>query len=181
MDHLLRVEWHNATIGSAGSSTADATITPHQRFTFRPPRVMDLAAFGCRAVVLKPPTHQHKPSLSTRGWVGTFLGRSRHSKGAYDVLVGRTIVTSSSVVVDEEHFDWAPGGTHHYPLTAVSHAAAQQQPQSLSTEQSSAGSLASAPATYDRMLDSSTSYPGRTRGPMVSLPPCATVGGSTST
>ena len=146
------VEWHNATIGSAGSSTADATITPHQRFTFRPPRVMDLAAFGCRAVVLKPLTHQHKPGLSTRGWVGTFLGRSRHSKGAYNVLVGRTIVTSSSVVVNEEHFDWAPGGTHHHPLTAVSHAAAQQQPQPLSTEQASAGSLASAPATYDRML-----------------------------
>ena len=69
------VDWHNATVGSAGSSTTDASITPHQRFTLRPQRVMDLASFGCRTVVLKPPTHQHKPSLSTRGWVGTFLGR----------------------------------------------------------------------------------------------------------
>ena len=61
------VDWHNATIGSAGSSTADSLITPHQRFTLRPPRVMDLGSFGCRAVVLKPPTQQHKPSIDTRG------------------------------------------------------------------------------------------------------------------
>ena len=38
---------------------------------------MDLASFGSRAVVLKPPSHQHKPSLSPRGWLGSFLGRSR--------------------------------------------------------------------------------------------------------
>ena len=57
------VDWHNATIGSVGSSTADASITPHQRFTLRPPRVMDLPAFGCRAIVSKPPTHQHKTSF----------------------------------------------------------------------------------------------------------------------
>ena len=99
------VDWHNSTIGSAGSSTADALISPHQRFNLRPPRVMDLATFGCRAVVLKPPTHQAKTSLAPRGWIGTFLGRSRHSKDAYDVLVGRTVVTSSSVNVDEENFD----------------------------------------------------------------------------
>ena len=41
---------------------------------------MDLAAFGCRAVVLKPPPDQHKPSLSPRGWVGTFLGRGMRSE-----------------------------------------------------------------------------------------------------
>ena len=146
------VEWHNSTVGSVGSSTADSHVTPHQRFTLRPPRVMDLASFGCRAVVLKPPTHQHKPSLSTRGWVGTFLGRSRHSKGAYDVLVGRTVVTSSSVVVDEEHFDWAPGGSKHHPLTAVSRSASQPPLAPLSTEVASARPLASAPATYDRTL-----------------------------
>ena len=62
-------------------STLDANISPHQRLTGRPPRVMDLASFGSRAVVLKPPTHQHKPSLSPRGWIGSFLGRSRYSKG----------------------------------------------------------------------------------------------------
>ena len=146
------VEWHNSTIGSAGSSTADTLVTPHQRFTLRPPRVMDLAAFGCRAVVLKPPTHQHKPSLSARGWAGTFLGRSRHSKGSYDVLVGKTIVTSSSVVVDEEHFDWAPGGAKHHPLTAVSHSASPPPRAPLSSETASAGPLASAPSTYDRTL-----------------------------
>ena len=47
------------------------------------------------AVVLKPPTHQHKPSLSERGWVGKFLGRSRYSKGSYDVMVDGQIVSSS--------------------------------------------------------------------------------------
>ena len=51
-----------ASITAVGSSTADANISPHQRFSLVPPRVMDLATFGCRAVVLKPPTHQHKPS-----------------------------------------------------------------------------------------------------------------------
>ena len=116
------VEWHNSTVSSVGSSSADANISPHQRLTGRPPRVMDLASFGSRAVVLKPPTHQHKPSLSPRGWIGSFLGRSRYSKGGYDVLVGQKIVTSSSVLVDEEHFDWAPPPKRHQPLTAVAHA-----------------------------------------------------------
>ena len=58
------VAWHNAAPTSVGTSPADANISPHQRLTLRPARVMDLAAFGCRAVVLKPPTHQHKPSLT---------------------------------------------------------------------------------------------------------------------
>jgi hypothetical protein len=75
------VDWHNSTVCSVGSSPADANITPHQRFTHRPPRVMDLMSLGARAAVLKPPQHQHKPSLSTRGWLGVFLGRSRYSKG----------------------------------------------------------------------------------------------------
>jgi hypothetical protein len=116
------VEWHNSTVSSVGSSPADVNVSPHQRLTGRPPRVMDLASFGSRAVVLKPPTHQHKPSLSPRGWLGSFLGRSRYSKGGYDVLVGQKIVTSSSVLVDEEHFDWAPLAKRHQPLTAVAHA-----------------------------------------------------------
>ena len=119
------VEWHNSLVSSTGSSSADVNISPYQRLTGRPPRVMDLAAFGSRAVVLKPPPHQHKPSLSPRGWVGSFLGRSRYSKGAYDVLVGQRVVTSSSVLVDEEHFDWAPPPKRHQPLTAHAHAAAQ--------------------------------------------------------
>jgi hypothetical protein len=40
------------------------------------------------------------------------------------VLVGQRIVTSSSVLVDEEHFDWAPPPKRHQPLTAHAHAAA---------------------------------------------------------
>ena len=135
------VDWHNSTVGSAGSSTADAAISPCQRFTLRPPRVMDLATFGCRAVVLKPPTHQHKPSLSSRGWVGTFLGRSRYSKGSYDVLVGRSVVTSSSVVVDEEYLPWSPGGKDHHPLTAVAHAPPQPQRDPLGAERAAGRQL----------------------------------------
>ncbi len=38
------------------------------------------------------------------------------------MLVGQKIVTSSSVLVDEEHFDWAPLAKRHQPLTAVAHA-----------------------------------------------------------
>jgi ribosomal protein L18E len=126
------VDWHNASVTSVGSSTADANITPHQRFTLRPPQVMDLASFGCRAVVLKGPTHQHKPSLSGRGWVGCFLGRSRNSKGSYDVLVdGRMVVSSSSVLVDEEHFDWAPPASRHRPLTSLTHSASPPAPVAL--------------------------------------------------
>jgi hypothetical protein len=80
------IDWHNSTISSSvGSSTADASVSPYQRFTLRLPRVMDLAAFGSLAVALKPPQHQHKPSLSGRGWSGVFLGRSRDSKGSYDI------------------------------------------------------------------------------------------------
>ena len=115
------VDWHNSTIGSVGSSPGEPGITPHQRLTLVPPRVMDLAAFGARAVVLKPPERQHKPSLSTRGEVGAFLGRSRNSKGTYDVLVaGGKIISSSSVLVDEDYFDWAPAAKRHQPLTAAS-------------------------------------------------------------
>ena len=122
------IDWHNATVSSVGSSTADATITPFQRFTLRPPQVMDLASFGCRSVVLLPPTRQHKPSLSGRGEVGAFLGRSRNSKGGYDVLVKGKVRTSSSVLVNEEYFDWAPPGRTHRPLTSVSHSASLEAP-----------------------------------------------------
>ena len=45
---------------------------------------MDLAAFGCRAVVHIGPNRIDKTSLSGRGYLGAFLGRSRNSKGAYD-------------------------------------------------------------------------------------------------
>ena len=147
------VDWYNSTITSVGSSTADANITPHQRFTLRPPRVMDLAAFGARAVVLKPPTKQHKPSLSARGWVGAFLGRSRHSKGSYDVLVGNSVVSSSSVVVDEEHFDWAPPAKRHQPLTPLVRAAAQPQRQPLVPGEPPNDSAAPPPSTPGRFLN----------------------------
>ncbi|MGA0059339.1 MAG: reverse transcriptase domain-containing protein [Planctomycetota bacterium] len=142
------VDWHNSMVSSVGSSSADSHISPHQRFTLRQPSVMDLAAFGCRAVALRPPTHQHKPSLSGRGWVGSFLGRSRYSKGCYDILVDGKVVQSSSVIVDEEHFDWAPPQKRHQPLTSVAHSARQPQHLPLRPDLPPAGSLASAPASY---------------------------------
>ena len=148
------VDWHNSAITSVGSSTADANISPHQRFTLRPPRVMDLASFGCRAVVLLAPTHQHKPSLSGRGQLGAFLGRSRHSKGSYDILVeGNKIVTSSSVMVDEEYFDLAPPELRFRPLTAVAHAAPPAQA-SLLPPQASIGSDVSGVSTYSLIRSS---------------------------
>ena len=64
---------------------------------------MDLAAFGCRAVVLLAPRNMHKPSLKPRGEVGAFLGRSRDSKGCYAVMVEGRVRHSSSVVVDEKN------------------------------------------------------------------------------
>ena len=145
------VDWHNASITAVGSSTADANLTPHQRFTLVPPRVMDLATFGCRAIVLKPPTHMHKPSLTSRGWVGIFLGRSRGSKGSYDVLVdGRRVVSSSSIVINEEYLDWAPEAERHRPLSSLTHAAAPVQPPALVPHDGAPQSDVSAPATYSR-------------------------------
>ena len=94
------VDWHNSMAGAVGSSTADPLVSPTQRLTQRQPAVMDLAAFLCRAVVLEPPAHQHKPSLKTRGAVGSFLGRSlTGGKSSYDVLLAgnRGVRTSSAV------------------------------------------------------------------------------------
>ena len=145
------VDWHNATVSAVGSSSADASITPHQRLTQRPPRVMDLAAFGCAAVVLAPPTQQHKPSLLERGMVGVFLGRSRNSKGCYAVRVGNNkVVHSSSVAVDEERFPWSPPERRHRPLSSVAHSARPPQHQSLAPAAvGDAGAVASAPATHE--------------------------------
>ena len=82
------VDWHNAAPqASVGSSTSDPLISPLQRFQLKQPKVMDLPAFGARTVVLKPPKHQSKTSLSARGWVGMFLGRASDSIGTYEVWV----------------------------------------------------------------------------------------------
>ena len=115
--HIINhtVNWHNAAPCAVGSSTADPHISPHQRLTFKQPSCMDLAVFGCRAVVLKPPT-QGKGALAPCGWVGNFLGRSLTSIGAYDVWANGTINTSSSVLVDEDYMPWRKSDPHQ-PLT----------------------------------------------------------------
>ena len=143
------VDWHNSMVTSAGSSSADAQISPHQRLTLRPPSVMDLATFGCMAVVRRPPTHLHKPSLTERGWMGKFLGRSRYSKGCWDVLVDGSIVSSSSVLVDEERFPWSPPERAKRPLSSLRHAPRQPQQQPLVPASQPAGASASAPATFE--------------------------------
>ena len=161
------VNWHNSTIGSVGSSTNDSNISPHQRLTLRPPHVMDLASFMCRAVVLKPKEKQHKPSLAGRGWAGHFLGRSIHptnSKGTYDVLVGNIvggkIVQSSSVLIDEEHFDLSPPERRHRPLTSSSHAPRMAQHQPLNPELPSAGSVSSSPGLFASELRALSLFSG---------------------
>ena len=99
------VEKHNHAAGSVGSSTADSQVCALQRFTLRQPSGMDLLTLGSRAVVLKPPPHQKKGDLTGRGWVGVLLGRGP-SIGSYLVWANGRLVTSSSVLVDEENFPW---------------------------------------------------------------------------
>ena len=120
---LLRysVDWHNSVPqGSVGSSTSDSQISPYQRFTLKLPKVMDLCAIGARTVVLKPPTHQSKTTLASRGWVGMFLGRSSDAIGTWEVWVPsiNRKVRSSSLTIDEEFFPWH-GADAHQPLTSA--------------------------------------------------------------
>ena len=115
------VDWHNAAPqASVGSSTADPQISPLQRFQLKQPKIMDLVAFGARTVVLKPPQQQSKTTLSTRGWVGIYLGRSSDAVGTYEVWVPsiNRKVRSSSLTVDEEFFPWL-GAKAHQPLTSA--------------------------------------------------------------
>jgi hypothetical protein len=112
------VDIHNSSPTSIGSSSADPAISPHQRHTHHQPKVSDIATFGCRAVVLKPPPHQTKGNLSERGWVGVYMGRSRSSVGASAIWLPteKKIVYSSSVVIDEEYFPWRSENAY-CPLT----------------------------------------------------------------
>ena len=119
------VDWHNsAPQASIGSSTADPQISPTQRFQLKQPKVMDLVAFGARTVVLKPPQQQSKTTLSSRGWVGMFLGRSSDAVGTYEVWVPsiNRKVRSSSLTVDEEFFPWLGAKAHQPLLTATTSA-----------------------------------------------------------
>ena len=84
------------------------------------PSIMDLATFGCRAVVLKPPPSIKKGDLSTRGWVGQFLGRTLGGcRDQWDVLSEGKIVSSSSVQIDEENLPWHRQASHQ-PLRPTS-------------------------------------------------------------
>ena len=155
------VDYHNSMITSAGSSTADVNISPHQRLTRRPPRIMDLHVFGCRAFVLKPPQQQHKPSLSGKGWEGAFLGRARKSKGCYAVWTGGQVVESSSVQVDEEYLVWAEPDERKRPLTAASRAPREQLTEPLGPDRVVTGGVASAPAAHELNLSHLSLFSGR--------------------
>ena len=118
----------NGTKSGVGSAPADQELSPHQRLTLRPGKLLDLATFGCSAVVLKQPTKQDKMQLSTRGAHGIFLGRTRDTIGSYDVLVdGGSIVSSSSVMVNEEEFPWL-GARRIKPLSTDFDATAAAPP-----------------------------------------------------
>ena len=123
------VDVHNATCTATGSAVSDGQLTAEQRFTLRQPSIMDLCTFGCSAVVLKPQPHIRKGDLSSRGWVGNFLGRSSVSVGGYDAWVPAlgTVVTSASVIIDEEHLPWL-GKEAYQPLRATSHTGPQHRP-----------------------------------------------------
>ena len=111
------VDVHNATIGSVGSSPVHDSITPYQRFTLKPPRIMDLATLGCKAVAYLPPPQHHKRAMVPRGVEGIFLGRSRRNIGSYDVYAGGKIISTSSVMVDEEVMPWRAEPDRHCPLS----------------------------------------------------------------
>ena len=146
------VDWHNAAPqASVGSSTSDPQISPTQRFQFKQPNVMDLPAFGARTVVLKPPTHQSKTTLSPRGWVGMFLGRSSDSIGTYEVWVPsiNRKVRSSSLTIDEEFFPWL-GSKAHQPLVS-STATAKYMQQHLGASHN--GETVSSPTEFSKPGD----------------------------
>ena len=113
------VNWHNVMPCAVGSSTADPNISPEQRLTLRQPKCMDLATIGSRAVILKSPQHQQKGTLSPRGHVGVYCGRSRKSIGAHRVWANGAFHEGASVLVDEEWLPWR-GKDAHQPLTPTS-------------------------------------------------------------
>ena len=105
IEHAVNI--HNSTDSTCGTSMANSQVSAHQRLTLSQPSVMDLASFGCVSVALKPKPYRNKTDLSSRGWVGKFIGRSLGGKrGQWDVLADGKIISSSSVQIDEENFPW---------------------------------------------------------------------------
>ena len=124
------VNWHNVMPCAVGSSTADPNVSPEQRLTLRQPRCMDLATIGSRAVILKSPQHQQKGTLSPRGHVGVYCGRSRKSIGAHRVWANGAFHEGASVLVDEEWLPWR-GKDAHQPLSPSSRVAPAPPPAAL--------------------------------------------------
>ena len=135
------VHVHNATNCAVGSSGVDSQISCFQRFTLRKPKIMDLCAIGCRCVVLKPPQNQSKGTLSARGWVGSFLGRSTTSVGAWEAWIHseKKVVCSSSFMCDEEYYPWR-GADAYQPLTPTTKQLEQSQPAAAGRAANAAGS-----------------------------------------
>ena len=151
----------NGTKSGVGSAPSDQHLSPHQRLTLRPGKLLDLATFGCSAVILKQPTKQDKMQLSTRGAHGIFLGRTRDTIGSYDVLVdGGSIVSSSSVMVNEEEFPWL-GARRLKPLSSTPDPAAVAQPSNIIP--------ASTPADPDASNEVRSGYSAVNKAPRRSL------------
>ena len=71
---------------------------------------------GDAAAAAKATSVRAKTTLSPRGWVGMFLGRSPNALGTYEVWVPEISrkVRSSSVAVDEEFLSPSTYITFHY-------------------------------------------------------------------
>ena len=108
---------HNRVECSVGTSTADANISPFQRFTLNVPKIMQLAPPGCAAVVRIPIAS--KTGLQPRGVEGILLGESYNSVDSHDVWIQseNKIMTSKAVDVDEDTYPWR-GADAHQPLPA---------------------------------------------------------------
>ena len=63
------------------------------------PKVMGILPFGCRAHVVRPKDFVRKGGIDPHAWIGTNIGRSASSPGAYNVWVPATgrMHTSSDV------------------------------------------------------------------------------------
>ena len=125
--HAVHV--HNSLQCAVGSSTADASISPHQRFTLTLPKLMHLSPPGCAAVVNLPTPKASKTGLQPRGVEGIFLGPANSSIDSSDVWIPseNRIMTSSAVDVDEDTYPWR-GADAHQPLPVQPSAAPQHAP-----------------------------------------------------
>ena len=76
------------------------------------PKVMSILPFGCLTYAVKPRVAFSKTNMDPRAWVGSNLGRSTHTPGAYNIWVPALskVVCTSEVYFDEGYMPWRPKG-----------------------------------------------------------------------